>query len=53
MSKRQEARHELEDFVENVYSVLLKNEHLKNSKIEKNHNEIGKIGREHEFDVFY
>lgn len=53
MSKRQEAGHELEDFVENVYSVLLKNEHLKNSKIKKNHIEIGNFGDPHEFDVFY
>lgn len=53
MSKRQEAGHELEDFVENVYSVLLKNEHLNNSKIEKNYIEIGNSGAKHEFDVFY
>jgi len=32
---------------------LLKNEHLKNSKIEKNHIEIGNSGDKHEFDVFY
>jgi len=53
MSKRQEKGPELEDFVENVYSVLLKNEYLKNSKIEKNHIEIGNSGAKHEFDVFY
>jgi hypothetical protein len=53
MSKRQEAGHELEDFVEKVYSVLLKNEHLKNSDITKNHIEIGLSGAKHEFDVFY
>ena len=53
MSKGQEAGHELEDFVENVYSVLLKKEHLNNSKIEKNHIEIGNSGAKHEFDVFY
>lgn len=44
---------ELEDFVQNVYSASLKNEHLKNSKIEKNHIEIGRSGAKHEFDVFY
>jgi hypothetical protein len=49
----QEVGQELEDFVQNVYSALLKNEHLKNSKIEKNHIEIGRSGAKHEFDVFY
>ncbi|WP_229391399.1 restriction endonuclease [Methanosarcina sp. DH2] len=44
---------ELEDFVQNVYSASLKNEHLKNAKIEKNHIEIGRSGAKHEFDVFY
>lgn len=53
MSKQQKAGQELEDFVENVYSVLLHNEHLKNAKIKKNHIEIGRSGAKHEFDVFY
>ncbi|RXA19889.1 hypothetical protein EQO05_06985 [Methanosarcina sp. MSH10X1] len=53
MSKSQEAGKELENTVENVYSILLQNEHLKNSKIEKNHIEIGRSGAKHEFDVFY
>ena len=53
MSKWQEAGQEFEEFVGYVYSVLLKNEHLTNSKIEKNHIEIGNSGDKHEFDVFY
>jgi len=53
ISKWEEAGQELEDFVESFYSALLKNEHLKNSKIEKNHIEIGRSGAKHEFDVFY
>lgn len=51
--KWEEAGQELEDFVENVYSVLLKNENLKSAKIEKNHIEIGRSGAKHQFDVFY
>ncbi|MGB9132904.1 MAG: restriction endonuclease [Methanosarcina sp.] len=53
MSKPQEAGQELENIVENVYSILLHNEHLKNSKIEKNHIENGRSGAKHEFDIFY
>lgn len=53
MSVWQDAGQELEDFVETVYSGLLKNEHLRNTKIEKNHIEIGTSGAKHEFDVFY
>lgn len=53
MSKWEEAGQELEDFIEGVYSILLKNENLKNCKIEKNHVEIGKSGTKYEFDVFY
>lgn len=53
MAKSQEAGKELENTVENIYSILLQNEHLKYSKIEKNHTEIGKSGAKHEFDVFY
>lgn len=53
MSKSQEAGKKLENTVENVYSILLQNEHLKNSKIKKNHIEIGRSGAKHEFDVFY
>ena len=53
MSKPQEAGQELENIVENVYSILLQNEHLKNSKIEKNHIENGRSGAKHEFDIFY
>lgn len=53
MSKSYEAGKELENTVENIYSILLQNEHLKNSKIEKNHFEIGRSGAKHEFDVFY
>ncbi|MDR7666656.1 hypothetical protein RG963_12885 [Methanosarcina sp. Z-7115] len=48
----QEAGQELEDFVESVYSASLKNEHLKNSKIEKNNIEIARLGAKNEFDVF-
>lgn len=40
-SKWEEAEQELEDFIEHVYSISLKNENLKNWKIEKNHVEIG------------
>lgn len=53
MYKRQEAGRDLEDFVQRVYSVMLSNEHLKYTKIEKNHIEIGRSGAKHEFDVFY
>ena len=53
MSEPQEKGKKLENTVENVYSILLQNEHLKNSKIEKNHFEIGRSGAQHEFDVFY
>jgi hypothetical protein len=53
MSKWEEAGQELEDFIENVYSISLKNENLKNFKIEKNHIEIGKSGTKYKFDVFY
>lgn len=52
-SKWEEAGQELEDFIEHVYSISLKNENLKNWKIEKNHVEIGKSGTRYEFDVFY
>ena len=53
MSKWGEAGQELEDFIEHVYSISLKNENLKNFKIEKNHVEIGKSRTKYEFDVFY
>ncbi len=53
MSKWEEAGQKLEDFIEHVYSIWLKNENLKNCKIEKNHVEIGKSGTKYEFDVFY
>jgi hypothetical protein len=53
MSKWEESGQELEDFIEDVYSISLKNENLKNCKIEKNHVEIGKSGTKYEFDVFY
>ncbi|AKB35588.1 hypothetical protein MSSAC_0998 [Methanosarcina siciliae C2J] len=53
MSKSQEAGKELENNVENIYLILLKNEHLKNFKIIKNHKEKAKSGALHEFDVFY
>lgn len=53
MSKWEEAGQELEDFIEHIYSISLKNENLKNCKIEKNHVEIGKSGTKYEFDVFY
>ena len=35
MAKSQEAGKELENYVENVYSISLQNEHLKNFKILK------------------
>jgi len=53
MSKWEEAGQEIEDFIEHVYSISLKNENLKNFKIEKNHVEIGKSSTKYEFDVFY
>jgi len=53
MSKWEEAGQELEDFIEHVWSILLKNENLKNYKIENNHVEIGKSRTKYEFDVFY
>jgi len=52
MSKWEEAGQELEDFIEHVWSILLKNENLKNYKIENNHVEIGKSRTKYEFDVF-
>jgi hypothetical protein len=53
ISKCDEAGQELEDFVESFYSALLKNEHLKNAKIEKNHTETGKSGIKYCFDIFH
>lgn len=53
MSKRQEEVEELQNFVQYAYSVMLSNEHLKYTKIEKNHIEIGRSGAKHEFDIFY
>jgi hypothetical protein len=53
ISKWEEAGQELEDFVESFYSALLKNEHLKNAKIEKNHTETGKSGIKYCFDIFH
>ena len=53
MSKWEEAGQEIEDFIEHVYSISLKNENLKNYKIEKNHVEIGKSRTKYKFDVFY
>lgn len=52
-SKWEEAGQELEDYIKSVYSALLKNEYLRNSKIEKNHIEIGKWGTKRKFDVYY
>ncbi len=52
-SKWEEAGQELEDFIEQVCSISLKNENLKNCKIEKNHVEIGKSGTKYKFDIFY
>lgn len=51
--ERKNAGKELEDFVHQVYLIMLSNEHLKNVKIEKNHIEIGRSGAKYEFDVFY
>lgn len=53
MTKSQEEGKELENYVENVYSLLLQNEHLKKFQIKKNHIEIAKSGAKHEFDVYY
>lgn len=53
MSKSQDAGQILEDYIQLVYSVMLSNEHLKYTKIEKYHIEIGRSGAKHEFDIFY
>lgn len=44
---------ELETFVEHVYSMLLRNEKLKNTTITKNQVITGRSGAKHEFDVYY
>ena len=43
----------LERFTEYVYSELLTNENLKNTKIYKNHKIVGRSGANHEYDVYY
>ena len=53
MYKWEENGQELEDYVEGVFRHMLKNDNLKNFKIEKNHIEIGQGGFKHKFDVFY
>lgn len=52
MYKWEENGQELEDYIESFLRVSLKNEFIKNFKIEKNHIEIGREG-EYKFDVFY
>ena len=52
MYKWEENGQELEDYIESVFRVSLKNEFLKNFKVEKNHVEVGREG-EYKFDVFY
>lgn len=52
MYKWEENGQELKDYIESVFRVSLKNEFLKNFKVEKNHVEVGREG-EYKFDVFY
>ena len=44
MYKWEENGQELEDYIVSVFRASLKNENLKNFKIEKNHIEIGQGG---------
>ena len=44
MYKWEENGQELEDYIESVFRVSLKNEFLKNFKVEKNHVEVGREG---------
>lgn len=53
MDIRKENGNRLEDFVENVYNILLNNENLKDVKIKKKSIEIGRSGAKHEFDILY
>jgi hypothetical protein len=53
MYKWEENGQKLEDYIESVFRVSLKNEFLKKFKIEKNHVEVGREGDECKFDVFY
>lgn len=51
--KWEENEQELEDYIESIFRISLKNEFLKNFKVEKNHVEVGREGIEYRFDVFY
>ena len=53
MYKWEENGQELEDYIESVFRISLKNEFLKNFEVEPNHVEIGRSGIEYKFDVFY
>jgi hypothetical protein len=53
MYKWEENGQELEDYIESVFRISLKNEYLKNFKVEKNHVEVSREGIEYKFDVFY
>jgi hypothetical protein len=53
MYKWEENGQDLEDYIESVFRISLKNECLKNFKIEKNHVVVGGAGIEYKFDVFY
>lgn len=53
MYKWEENGQELEDYIESFLRVSLKNEFLKNFKVEKNHIEVGREGIAYEFDIFY
>lgn len=53
MYKWEENGQELEDYIEGFFRVSLKNEFLKNFKVEKNHVEVGREGIRYNFDVFY
>lgn len=44
---------QLEEFVHYVYHTLLRNENLREVKIQKNCIKIGRSGAKHEFDIFY
>lgn len=53
MYKWEENGQKLEDYIESFVSISLKNEFLKNFKVEKKHVEVGRSGIEHKFDIFY
>jgi len=53
MYKWEENGQELEDYIVSVFRASLKNDNIKDFKIEKDHIEVGRDGFEYKFDVFY